>query len=318
MNRNGLAMIAALVAVPVMLAGCQSQHFGEAGNHDWNKIQVQFFSPPGAEVTVGKGCSNNMQADRSYKISSYDQSRNKLEREPEKTSTFNLSSGKYEFKYTPRGWKGANVYGEISVQLGCALRNPAVRTLLKRCFIPIALPGPKAIEDVSSLDDKFPYQSSSHRLRISYQDVERLSLGDMITKVVFVADLKKAQKTLDGLEVELAILAGQRRRCQALLSEARMDFIDNPKSKTFINLQGKLTRLEQVIRDKEDKKMRVTSLVQADKVLIRREMLVLATDEILPKHEDPVAAASELGQVVLVLRIGGRHQHWGAEQASAK
>ena len=46
-------------------------------------------------------------------------------------------------------------------------------------------------------------------------------------------------------------------------------------------------------------------------LLIRREMLVLATDEVLPTHKDPVSAARDLGQVILVLRIGGRHLHWG-------
>ena len=47
-----------------------------------------------------------------------------------------------------------------------------------------------------------------------------------------------------------------------------------------------------------------------DHVLIRKGMLVLATEEVVASHRDVVKAAEELGEVLLVMRIGGRHMDW--------
>ena len=104
-----------------------------------------------------------------------------------------------------------------------------------------------------------------------------------------------------------------------MLNEAQLDWLEDPSSKEFIKLQVKIKKIEQVISEKEDRMARLKRLLKSDNVIIRQEMLVLATDEILPAHEDPVEAAKKLGEVVLVLRLGGRHQQWGnpaAELAS--
>ena len=39
--------------------------------------------------------------------------------------------------------------------------------------------------------------------------------------------------------------------------------------------------------------------------------MVLATQEVIRPYEDAVAAADEIGEVLLVMRIGGRHMQWG-------
>jgi len=303
--------------VLILLMGCQSHRF-EKGYHDWDKLQVQFYAPPGAMITVGDRACGKIKPDRSHQVGSGGDGTHKLELAPEETSTFNLGPGSYEFKYASAGWPGVSVYGELEVPRVCGLFMPGVKDMLKRCFIPIALPAPATLQAVSTRDDVFPYQSSAYRLRITNQDVERLALGDMITKVVFVADLKKAKKNVDWLEVKLTKLNGEKQRLIALLDEAKMDWLEDPHSSKFIRRQAELTRLDQEIQKKEQLKSRLEALLRADKVLLRREMLVLATDEILPVHEDPVSTASELGQVVLVMRIGGRHLHWGPAAQEAE
>jgi len=303
--------LAYLGSILIFIAGC-SQHNSETGYHDFNKVQLQFYAPTGALVTMGKSCLGDIKADRSHQINIYGDPSTRLEHEPEETATFNLAPGEYEFKYTgAAGWPGASVYGNIHVYPVCELFQPGVKTMLRKTFIPIALPSPATPGMVTPKDDIFPYASSSHRLRISYQDVERITAGDMVTKVIFVADLTKAKHEVDELEVDYVCLRGQQQRLRAMLCEAQLDALDNPKSKEFIEIQCKLKSLEQKIDRNRDRFSRLQALLKADNVLIRREMMVLATDEILPAHEDPVRAAQELGQVVVVVRLGGRHNHWG-------
>jgi len=310
-----LSIAAALVAV---IVGCKT-HPWETDYHKLQKVQVQFYAPPGATVTLGSQSMGKITADRAHQIGTYGSGEHKLEHEPEQTATFNLSPGDYEFKYTAAGWKGVSVYGELEICRVSLFAIPAAKDMLKRCFIPIALPAPATLQAASASDDMFPYQSPAHRLKISHQDVDRLAAGDMITKVVFIADLKKAKKKIDDLEVDLVKLKAERQRLQGLLNEAQLEWMENPSSKRFIGLRAELTELDQKMRDKEDRRDRLEALCRADNVLIRREMLVLATDELLPKHEDPVDSARKLGQVVLIMRIGGRHMHWGlpAQEAEA-
>lgn len=313
MFRKVLAMVSVAAACVAMGAGCavqQNAHTFEGGYSDAGKLQVQFFAPEGSTVTVGSTILGITTRDRSHQVGTGGDRQHKLEMTPEETATFNLGSGTYEFKYQPAGWPEATVYGEVQVVGVCPLGNPAAAKFVQRCFVPVALPSPEGVKQVSAADDRFPYQGSAYRLKISYQDIERLASGDLLTKVVFVADLKKAKERVDCLEVKLSKLAAERQRRVAMLNEKKMDWVENPKSDDFVDAQAKITKLDQDIRDAEQTKARLESLLRADKVLTRSEMLVMATDEILPTHEDPVAAANDLGQVILVIRIGGRHMHW--------
>ncbi len=304
------AKLACIGSALFILIGCG--HRFETGFQDFNKVQVQFYQPTGATVTLGQTNFGIISPNRAHQVNMYESHAYRLERKPEETATFNLCPGSYEFKYTgAKGWEGAGVYGEIQVYQVCPLALPGAKEMLKRVFIPIALPSPGTTQAVSADDDLFPYTSPAHRLRISYQDVDRIMAGDMVTKVVFIADLRKAKREVNKLEVEYTCMKGKQQRLRALLNEAQLDALDNPKSDEFIELQCSLKELEQKIDRNRDKSTRLQSLLNADKVLIRREMMVLATDEILPIHEDPVAAAQKIGQVVLVIRMGGRHMNWG-------
>jgi hypothetical protein len=295
-----------------LMAGChpiqQRGHHFEAGYSDAGKTQVIFYAPPGATVMMADQFMGIVSPDRSHQVAMNGD--NKLEVSPEELAVFNLAPGSYPFKYTAAEWSDASVYGEVEIcPVWCPV-SPA-KDLLRQSAIPIALPAPNTLEAASAKDDLYPYQSPAHRLKISYQDVERLTAGDMVTKVVFIADLKKAKERLNDIERDLVKLRGERQRLQAMLNQAHMDALENPSSGRFIRLEVRLKALDQKVLEKQDEQTRLTALVQADNVWTRREMVVLATDEILPKHEDPVASARKLGQVVLIMRIGGRHQHWG-------
>jgi len=318
MNLRRLLSVAGMGLVFAGLTGCG--HPKETGYHDFNKVQLQFFAPTGATVTMGSSCLGAIAADRSHEINMYENHAYRLERSPEETATFNLAPGEYEFKYTGvPGWEGATIYGNIEIPVVCGLLNPGTKTLIRKSFIPVALPSPATVKEVTAADDIYPYASPAHRLRISYQDVERLAAGDLVTKVVFAADLTKAKREVDALELEYCELKGKQQRMAALYNEAQLDALEDPASKKFIKRQCELKELEQKIERNRDQIARLQALLRADNVLLRREMLVLATDEVLPAHEDPVQAASKLGQVVMVMRIGGRHLHWGApaQEASA-
>ncbi len=317
--RKSLELVCLTVIGVLTVTGCSNyiiSHRLETGFHDWSKVQVQFYAPEGAQVTLGQVNWGTITPDRVHQISSYGDNKTRFERTPEQTATFNLAPGNYEFKYTAaEGWPNVSIYGELNIYSLSRNAPIGAKKMLKRCFIPIALPSPGTVSSASPRDDIYPYQSSANRLRVSRDELERLAVGDMVTKVVFIADLKKAKDEVDNLEIELTKLNGEKQRLQALLNEAQLDWLDNPSSKKFIKLQVKIKKLEQTIEKKEARKARLNRLLKTDNVLIRREMLVLATDEILPAHEDPVAAAKELGQVVLVLRLGGRHQQWGKPAA---
>lgn len=310
-----MAKVVCLGSAVAFLFGCSGER-PETGYHDFNKVQVQFFAPTGAMVTVGDQVCGTIVPNRSHEISIYTKDSSRLERTPEETATFNLAPGRYEFKYTglSQDWDGANIYGDVQIFRvnECAL--PGAQDMIRRTFIPVALPSPTT--RLEAKDSIFPYQSPAG-LRITYSDLGRLAAGDMVTKVVFIADLKKIKCCLDKLEVEYVCMRGNQQRLRALLCEAKLDWLENPCDDDFIKIQCELKKLELMMDENRAKAARYQALLNANNVLIRREMMVLATDEVLPPHEDPVEAASYLGQVVLVMRVGGRHLQWGCEPSEA-
>jgi plastocyanin len=310
MALSRIAKVMCLASAMVIVVGCSTHRF-ETGYHDFNKVQLQFYAPEGATVAVGDQVCCLIVPDRSHQINMYSDRCSRLEHNPEETATFNLAPGHYEFKYTGGpGFDGANIYGNIEIYNVCDLMLPGASTLVRKTFIPIALPNP-CNPCLLAADGSFPYASPGRLVRISAQEADQLASGDMVTKVVFIADMKKARHDLDKLEVDYTCMVGKHQRLRSLLSEAQLDAIDDPGSKTFIKIQCELKELDQKMQRNRDRVDRLQALLNADKVLLRRGMVVLATDEVLPANEDPVAAARELGQVVVVIHIGGRHLHWG-------
>jgi hypothetical protein len=51
--------------------------------------------------------------------------------------------------------------------------------------------------------------------------------------------------------------------------------------------------------------------LKADTVTTRQGMLLVATNEVIKGYDDPDEAADKIGEVLLVMRLGGRHMHWG-------
>jgi hypothetical protein len=296
--------------------GC-SNYRPETGFHNFSKVQVQFTAPAGAMVTLGNRTCGKITPDRSHQINIYPKASSRLERNPEETATFNLCPGKYEFKYSglEQCWEGVSVYGDLEIHQVNLFCLPGAEDLIRRVFIPVTLTAP--MTRLSSLDI---VATCPNRVGINPCDMQRLMAGDMITKVVFIADLKKIDKAVDKLEVEHVVLQAERQRLMACLNEAKLDWLEAPCSKGFIKLERDLKINEQAITANRERAGRYEALLRANNVLIRREMLVMATNEILPPNEDPVRAAEEVGEVVLVMHIGSRHLHWGCipgEQTAA-
>jgi hypothetical protein len=79
----------------------------------------------------------------------------------------------------------------------------------------------------------------------------------------------------------------------------------------FIKWEERRQVLSQRYEDLQEQLQRAEALLAGDHVLIREGMLALATQEIVEPHRDVEEAADDLGEVLLVMRLGGRHMHWG-------
>ena len=126
-----------------------------------------------------------------------------------------------------------------------------------------------------------------------------------------VADLKDAERTLKKMEYRTAAKEREIEYAEARFREKYRDFRFDTTDKGFISWEKKRVKLQQELRDMINRRERTLALVEGDHVLARRGMLVLATEEVIETHRDPVRAATDIGEVLLVMRIGGRHMQWG-------
>jgi len=309
------ALFAALAgAVILMAAGCRSNSSAnlERGYSSQCKTQLQFYAPPGAQVTV-QGCYT-----RSHDIPVPGAYGDRLERSPEQLSVFNLGPGRYEFKYTTApGLPGVSVYGELNIEHA---NSHEARVFQRRAFVPISLPS-EYYQNVEVVGDEiFPYRGETYRTAIDEYDLVRLKQGDVIEKVFFVADLEKAEYILDRTTEEIAVAEREIEYADARFRQAYFDFrigVSDPSAnfwgtdREFIDWERKRQQLEQRLTSLEERAQRTKALLDGDHVLARRGMLVLATEEIVEPHRDVVSASEELGEVLVVMRVGGRHMDWG-------
>lgn len=293
----GLMIGIAAAVLGSMTVGCSSYH--TSGFSDPGRLQLQFFKPPGSVLNVEGAVSEiDPEAPHAPKLQDSEG--------PETAATYNFKPGLYQFVYSEiPGWEDLSVYGEVEVY-----HTDSGNPLLRNCFIPIALPAPSTAENQPVGDTVFPYQSASDRLKVDFMDVERLVNGDVISKVIFVADLSKVKKEVRQLRTGLVVKERELERLDRLYREARLIWIQEPESRKFIEYEAQRQDLRQTIDDMDDRLRRLERLLRVDNVLIRREMMVLASEEFLDSHEDPITSASEIGQVVMVLRVGARHQRW--------
>ncbi len=305
-------MMVLAACIVVGSTGCGPTTGPETGYADQSRTQLQFYSPPGAMVTVKGG---NL---RSHQIAEVGPYNHRLEYSPEEFSVFNLKPGNYEFKYTTAaGLPGVSVYGELDVK---SAGSKEARIFRDRAFIPIALPS-TYYEQVSMTGDEiFPYRGEAFRRAIDELDLQRLKQGDVVEKVVFVADLEKASAVKDLTEQDIAVLEREIEYADARFRDAYLDskvevtdFWSNltGSDRKHIKWERRRIELQQELAAKEALLDRVNALLRFDHVLTRKGMLVVATEEVVATHMDPEEAAEELGEVLLVLRIGGRHMHWG-------
>lgn len=305
--RIGLMISAAAAA---LATGCASSA-PSGGFSDPGKTQIQFYSPPGAQVMVKGG--------RAQQVSSYGAFGHRLEHSPEEFSVFNLSPGRYEFKYTAaEGLPNVSIYGELDVHGG---GSETARMYRRRSFVPISLPS-EFYQHVDGVgDETFPYRSERYRTAIDQLDIDRLKQGDVVEKVIFVADLEEAEEELDETERDIAVTERKieyaEARFRLALYDFRVDVNDRMANllrtdRKFIKWEEERKELDQELDDLIDKHKRLKALLKGDHVLARQGMLVLATEEVVQSHRDVVSAAEELGDVLVVMRVGGRHMHWGS------
>ncbi|HSW44921.1 MAG TPA: hypothetical protein VLM89_05070 [Phycisphaerae bacterium] len=307
----GAAAIFAAVVTLGMATGC-SKHTMEPGFSDLGRTQVQFFAPPGATVTV-KDCPP-----RSHEIATYGPYGNRLEQAPEEFCTFNLPPGRYLFKYTAaEGLPGASIYGELDVKYA---NSKEASYFQKLAFVPISLPSEYYRKVEINGNEIFPYRGEAYRTAVDENDLQRLQQGDVVEKVFFVADLEKAACTRDKLTRDLRVMERKMEYADARFRDAYQDFrID--VSDSMANFWG--TDRQYIRWEKERQELgikyehmrkrlaRTQDLLKGDTVLIRKGMLALATAEIVQQHKDMESAADDLGEIMLIMRIGGRHMQWG-------
>ena len=100
-------------------------------------------------------------------------------------TVFALPPGNYEFEYMLPGSDDL-LYGEIDVHGSC---NGTVREFIRRTFVTISTGAPGGDPGFTSV--------------LTEEDLDRVRHGDMVTKLVFVADLRAIDRRLDMIEREL-------------------------------------------------------------------------------------------------------------------
>ncbi len=310
--RSSVVIATAWLAGLAVMASTGCSNHRETGYSDQCKTQVQFYSPPGATVIV-RACPT-----RSHQIAVPNPFEHRLELAPDEDAIFNLAPGRYEFKYvSAEGLPGVSVYGELEVQHA---NSKIARMFRRRAFVPIALPSAYYQRITPMGDEVFPFRGEAFRTAIDELDLQRLKQGDVVEKVFVVADLECAKHKLADAQVELAVAERELQYAQARFRDAYYNFrldVSDPAAnfwgtdREFIKWEAEQQRRKQRIEDLEAKIARLTALLAADRVCVREGMMVVATEQIVECHRDPVDAADEIGEVLLVMRLGGRHMHWG-------
>lgn len=326
-NRNSFGGVAAAMILTSFGSwGCASRTGGGTN------VQVQFYAPQGARLVVRETGGPHVRG-----ISSRGPLSDRLERTVPELAVYDLAPGNYEFAYSgAMGSPDAVIYGEMEVRSG---NSPAAARYCRHAFVPITLPS-EQIQEEAHLN---PGRDLSYTVGLEHRQFEHLKQGDVISKVYFVADLERVKREYDEefytaineIDRQLTILSDretymdgryEEARLRALQRDAESSVEDRTAQERF-DRWGieepfvKLSRKRQALaaereslllkRDRlEAERARRATLLRSLTIVNRDGALVLATPDLQLPFHDTVSQAAELGDVLAVVRVGGRHQHW--------
>ncbi len=340
MNKAKISRIVARVGrrvavVAVALAGLSvlgcSQTNGMFDNYAADRtFQVQFYSPEDAKLVLCNQSGHAMVASRGPLG-------DRLEHRPEEFAVYDLLPGRYEFAYTQgEGVGDAAIYGELEI-----LRVPQgyAEDYRRTAFLPVRLPSLQR----QLAEHLVPSRDLSYTIGLEDREFQHLRQGDMLTRAYFIADLDRVREEHDidyyqeinDVDRALTVLADREEYLTVRYDEARRRALfRNPElnindkiaydlydgfgvEEEYIVLSRKLQSLGrereslQLERDRlKDERGRRNALLRSMRIEHRAGALVLATPDLTRPYTDVVEQAGELGEVVAVLRVGGRHQYW--------
>lgn len=312
------------LGVMLWLTGCVDSHYR-------GLVQVQFYSPDGATIMLHPSRQGAME------VRSRDPMGDRLEHVEGELAVFDLNPGRYRFAYAgAAGAEDATIYGELDVR---SPRTKFAREFCRQAFIPIKLPS----SEHQVAEHLNPSRDLSYTEGLEGREFAHLKQGDLITKVYFVADLERVEKERDvsyyqainDLNRRLVVLEDreayidtryEEARRRALFRDPEMNVEDKiahrrfdlwGMEESFIKLSEKRQELhreresiELARRELEEERARRNALLRSIKIIHRAGTLVLATPDVVLPYRDLVEQASALGDVVAVVRYGGRHQFW--------
>jgi len=295
-------------------------------------VQIQFYSPTEAAVAV-RGVND----DAAAIVRSRGPLGDRLETFPEELAVFDLAPGSYPVAYSfASGASDAVIYGQIDIY------NPSggfARRFCKHSFVPIRLPS----IDTQEAEHRFPVRDLSYTVGVEGREFAHLKQGDLITKVFFVADLERVEHERDveykhgiaEIDRKLIVLGDKQlyldsryenERLRALQRNPEMNVEDKIAhdrfdlfgiEESFIKVSEKRQALEAereaLLLERtrlENERARRNALLRSLKIIHRDGALVLATPDLQLPYHDTVAQAADLGEIVAVVRIGGRHEYW--------
>ncbi|MEE9294466.1 MAG: hypothetical protein V3W34_05820 [Phycisphaerae bacterium] len=326
-------------ALSLLIAGCATTTGGSYHENLSLSVQVQFYAPDGATVVIRD--AENAEA----VIRTAGPLADRLEHDFEDFAVFDLAPGTYEFAYADApGAEGATIYGELEI------REPGderTRRFAAHAFVPIRLASAMGQE----AEHLLPSRDLSYTQGLEDREFAHLKQGDLFEQVYFIADLERLQQEHDvhlfqavnDVDRELAVLDDREEYLDIRYEDARRRSsfrnpdvnvadrvahqrfdrwgIEEPYVKISRKRQALQRERESLMlerRNLEAQRDRRNALLRSMKIVHRAGALVLATPDLKLPFRDSVEQASELGEVLAVVRIGGRHQYWAwAPQADA-
>ncbi len=329
-RHRGISMLLPVCLFVLTAVGCSEKKGMFANPKGDATFQVQFYSPEGAKLMLRDQSGHAVLASRGPLG-------DRLEHRPEEFAVYDLLPGRYEFAYTDgEGVDDATLYGELDVY---KCREDYSIDYRRTAFIPIRLPSLQR----QMAEHLVPFRDLSYTVGLEDREFRHLRQGDMLTKTYFVADLDRVRdehdieyyQAINDIDRELTVLADREEyltvrydhaRQEALFRNADVDISDKIAhdnydmwgiEENYIRLSRKLQALarereslqldrEQLERDRD----RRNALLRSMRIEHRDGALVLASPDLTNPFSNPIDQSAELGEVVAVVRVGGRHQFW--------